>query len=207
MGKAAVALGALLILIGIAGLLFAGGSTTTVVAGTDGTAGIAGADPPPSSSSTSSSTSSTSSATTTTTTTTTSTTSTTTSTTTTTTTTSPPAEESVEEFFDLLLAAFASGDADTLFARLNQVTLDRYGADQCETYAAQIAGQAQDLELVSSTEVGDWDYVTDDVTDTISDTTAVAVVRTLGDQTIDQELHWKRVDGAFTWFTDCGVPA
>lgn len=218
LGKAALALGLVLVVVGVLGLVLGGDDdATTVVADepdstADGGTGAAtdeDAGTTSSTSSTTSSTSSTTSTTTTTTSTTTTTTTTTTSTTTTTTTTTTAptvSEESVEEFLAVLLGAFASGDATTLFDRMNQATLDRYGVDQCRTYAGTVAGQAQDLTLVSSTDVGDWEYVTDDVSTTVPGATAVDVVRTVSDVAIDQTLHWQRVDGRFTWFTDCGTP-
>lgn len=198
LAKAAMVLGGVLIVAGVLGLVFAGGDAATVVAGSDDDATTSSTLAPSTSADPASSASSSTSSTTT---------STSTTTTSTTTTTAPPAAETVEGFLALLVDAFAGGDADTLFDRMNQATLDRYGVDRCRAYADQVAGQAQDLALVSSADIGDWDYVTDDLSTIVPDTTAVDVVRTVNDQSIEQTLHWQLVDGRYTWFTDCGDPA
>ena len=114
--------------------------------------------------------------------------------------------ETPQEFLAVLLAAFANGDAATLLARMNQATLDRYGAAQCEAYAGLVAGEAQDLEFREATELATWDYVTDEVTTTVAGVLEVEVERTINSQTLIQLIRWQLVDGRFTWFTDCGDP-
>ncbi len=51
-----------------------------------------------------------------------------------------------------------------------------------------------------------WDYIIDDIVTPLEDVLPVEVERLVGSQTIIQELHWKFVDGLWTWFSDCGVP-
>lgn len=123
----------------------------------------------------------------------------------TTTTTTPPTE-STEEFLALFNAAFEGGDVEFLFARMNQATLDIYGAEQCRTYLAAVTQTPVPLEFRELVGVGPWDYVIDDITTLIEDATAVEVSRDVEGETIIQEIHWKLVNDVYTWFTDCGNP-
>ena len=116
-------------------------------------------------------------------------------------------EETVEEFFAVLKGAIDDGDAATILDRMNRATIDRYGIDQCEAYAASIAGVGLDATLVSTSELASWDYSTDDVTTTITGVVAVELEQVTNGQTVPTTAHWQLVDGRFTWFTDCGFPA
>ncbi|MEM7143329.1 MAG: hypothetical protein AAF548_20100 [Actinomycetota bacterium] len=195
LGKVLMGVGVALVALGVLVLLLGGDDEPAVATAPD-------TDAPSENASTSSpSTTSTTSTTT----------STTSTTTTTTTTEAPPPpvttdDESPEAFLAVLTAAFAGGDADTLFDRMNSATIVRYGEEQCRSYAAEFAGTPQELAFAGAADVDTWDYVTDDVSSTVTGATAVDVVRTIGDQEIEQTIHWQRVDGRFTWFTDCGDP-
>ena len=118
----------------------------------------------------------------------------------------PVASETTEEFFAVLKGALDGGDAVTLLDRMNQATLDRYGADQCESYAASVAGTGLDATLLATDDLASWDYTTDEVTTTITGVVAADLERTVNDQTVPQTTHWQLVDGRYTWFTDCGSP-
>ncbi len=131
---------------------------------------------------------------------------TTTSSTTTTTTTVPVAEESATDFFALLRAALDGGDAATLVDRMNPATIERYGLDQCETYAASVAGTGLDAEVVAMRDLASWDYVTDGVSTVLTDVVEADLERTVNGQVVPQTTHWQLVDGRYTWFTDCGSP-
>ncbi len=195
-GRGLMAAGLVLIVVGVARIVSSGDDPPAVV-----TAEAPPADSAPASTSGGASSSTAPSSTST------STTTTTTSTTTTSTTTLVVVQaETPEDFLTVLVDAFAAGDAATLFARMNQATLDRYGSAQCEAYAATIAGMAQDLAFRSAAAAPTWDYTTDSVSTPIPDATAVEVARVLNGQTLIQEVHWQLVDGRFTWFTDCGDP-
>ena len=130
----------------------------------------------------------------------------TTTTTPSTTTTTTPPTESAEEFLALFNAAFEDGDVEFLFARMNQATLDIYGAEQCRTYLAAVIQTPVTVEFRELVGVGPWDWVIDDVTTLIEDATAVEVSRDVEGETIIQEIHWKLVNEVYTWFTDCGNP-
>jgi cytoskeletal protein RodZ len=120
--------------------------------------------------------------------------------------TSTPTDETVEEFLALYLEASSTGDTAFLVARLNQSTLDRYGADQCTAYLDANAGTVGALTLRRVVGTSDWDYVTDGRTETVPDATAIEVQRVVDGRTGTQEIHWKLVDHRYTWFSDCGDP-
>lgn len=117
----------------------------------------------------------------------------------------PPAE-TPEQFVELWAAAFRNGDAVFLFDRMAQPVLDRYGADQCETFAASLNVPDFELTIREIAEPGPFDYETDGRTETIADSIGIEVERLEGGQTIIQEVHVIEVDGELRWFTDCGNP-
>jgi hypothetical protein len=130
----------------------------------------------------------------------------TTTTTTTSTTTTLVSVEDPETFLAILSTALETGDSATLMARMNQATIDRYGADQCTSYLASIEPAEQGFSIREVGEPGPWDYLTDDVSLSLDDVTTIEVERLVNGETRIQELHWQLVDGQFTWFTDCGDP-
>jgi hypothetical protein len=119
---------------------------------------------------------------------------------------STPTDETVEEFLALYLKASSTGDTAFLVARLNQATLDRYGADQCTAYLDANAGTVGALTLRRVVGTSDWDYLTDGRTETVPDATTIEVQRVVDGRTSTQEIHWKLVDHHYTWFSDCGDP-
>jgi hypothetical protein len=189
LGRVLMAVGAVLVIGGVVGLL---------MGGDDGSAGDVADAPTTTTTSTAS--------TTTTSTTTTASTTTTTTTTTPATTTALVSAEAPETFLAILSMALETGDSATLMARLNQATLDRYGADQCTSYLESIDPAEQNFTFREVGEPGSWDYLTDDVSVPIGDVTTIEVERLVNGETRIQELHWQLVDGQFTWFTDCGDP-
>ena len=127
--------------------------------------------------------------------------------TTTTTTTIPSPDETPQEFLAAFNEAFANGDVTFLRSRLNEATVSIYGSDQCDAYVAGIVTtEAPDLIMREVGTVGPWIYVIDDISTPIQSATPVEVSRLVTGETVIQELHWKLVDGRFTWFTDCGDP-
>ena len=134
---------------------------------------------------------------------TTTTTSTTTSTTISTTTT--VSEEDPEEFLRLFVSGLR-GDVEFLVSRLNEKTIAIYGEDQCRATLAGLLDPEAELEIREIGPTAPWDYVIDGITTGIPDALSVEVQRLANGQTIIQELHWQLVDGAWTWFSDCGEP-
>ncbi|MDZ7679468.1 MAG: hypothetical protein U5K29_13075 [Acidimicrobiales bacterium] len=115
--------------------------------------------------------------------------------------------ESPEEFAERLASAIRDGDATFLFDRLAEETLERYGADQCETYTTGLHDEQFALELREVAAKQDWVYETDGVSTTVDDVTALELERTDSrGETIIQEIHLARRGTVFHWFTDCGVP-
>ncbi len=121
-------------------------------------------------------------------------------------TTTPVPTEDPETFLEILSTALETVDSATLMARLNQATIDRYGADQCLKYLESIDPAEQNITIRDVGVPGPWNYLTDEVSTSIDDVTAIEVNRLVNSQTLIQELHWKLVDGQYTWFTDCGQP-
>jgi hypothetical protein len=98
------------------------------------------------------------------------------------------------------------GDRDLLVSRLNQATMDIYGLEQCEATLSQVADPEQNVTIREIGVPGPWDYVIDDIVTPLEDVLPVEVERFVNGQATIQELHWKLVDGVWTWFSDCGEP-
>ena len=113
--------------------------------------------------------------------------------------------EMPEEFLTLLVEGLR-GDPDLLVSRLNQVTLDIYGEEQCRETLSQTLDPETELEIREIGETGPWDYVIDDITTPLDGVLALEVQRFVAGQTIIQELHWQLVGLQWTWFSDCGEP-
>ena len=128
-----------------------------------------------------------------------------TTTSTTTTTTTLIIQETPEEFLELLVTGLQS-DPELLVSRLNQATIDIYGADQCLDTLGQVLDPETMMTIREVGEVGPWDYVIDDITTPLQDVLAVEIERFVAGQTLIQEIHWKQVNGLWTWFSDCGDP-
>ncbi len=131
--------------------------------------------------------------------------STTTSTTSTTTTMTTVLVEDPEQFLRLLVDVLRCV-VDFLVSRLNEKTIAIYGEDQCRTTLAGVLDPQAELEIREIGPIAPWDYVIDGITTPIPDALPVEVQRLAGGETIIQELHWQLVDGAWTWFSDCGEP-
>ena len=85
--------------------------------------------------------------------------------------------------------------------------IDRYGASACEAkLASDVADPTYAVDIVAIHPLAPWDYVTDGRTTTIAQAWTVdANVTTLG-ATSSREVHVAPMDGAVSWFTDCGDP-
>jgi hypothetical protein len=109
-----------------------------------------------------------------------------------------------EQFAADLLAAFQTGDTPYLFERLHPFVLERYGERQCRRHVNGFAADpSADWAVLSSSGPAPWDWVTDELTTTVSDTTTV-MVHIPG--TGDRELHFAPSEGTWRWFLDCGDP-
>lgn len=130
-----------------------------------------------------------------------------------TTTTNPPnttttvtvVAETPEDFLVALVRGLRA-DPELLVSRLNQVTIDIYGADQCLETLGQALDPETEFQIREIGEPGPWDYVIDDIITPLNDVLPIEVERFVAGQTIIQELHWQLVDGQWTFFTDCGDP-
>ncbi len=121
----------------------------------------------------------------------------------TTTSTVPP--ETPEEFLQLFLAGLRA-DPEFLVSRLNKATINIYGAEQCLEAFSQVLDPDQELTVREVGVPEAWDYVIDDIVTPIDEALPVEVERFVSGETRIQELHWKLVDGLWTWFSDCGDP-
>jgi hypothetical protein len=118
----------------------------------------------------------------------------------------------VRAFFDRLQAAVRAGTQGGLADSLGAATIERYGREQCATaLAAKPAVSEQTFEILGIRPPAAWDYVTDELTTTVPDTTTVDARVTGPDaagvlRTETRELHVQVIDGVVSWFTDCGDP-
>jgi hypothetical protein len=118
----------------------------------------------------------------------------------------------VRAFFARLQADIQAGHQGDLADSLAAAVIARYGRDACATaLAAKPPVPEQAFEIIAVRPPAPWDYVTDGLTTTIPDTTAVDAHVTGPDPsgtvtTEPRELHVQVVDGAVHWFTDCGDP-
>ncbi len=122
-----------------------------------------------------------------------------------TTTTEVPAE-TAEEFLTALAAAIASGDTAFLTTHLHPEVAVRYGADQCAATVATYLDPTYAIEVLNVSEPADYQWVTDSLTTVIPETLSVEVLRTADGVQASATVHITEIDGAFTWFTDCGAP-
>lgn len=120
-----------------------------------------------------------------------------------TTTAAPP--ETPQDFLALLVEGLR-GDAALLVSRLNQATIDIYGEEQCLATFAQVLDPDTEITIREVGDPGPWEYVIDGIVTPLEDVLPIEVERLVNGQTIIQELHWKLVDGRWTWFSDCGDP-
>lgn len=109
-------------------------------------------------------------------------------------------------FFQQLVEALTTGDADFLVANLHPDVTVRYGQTTCTAYLASVpvetSIQVRDIEGPSP-----WDWTTNDgFVATYADTWSVEIERLAGSQTLVQVMHIAAVDGRIVWFTDCGEP-
>jgi hypothetical protein len=120
----------------------------------------------------------------------------------------PPASapDDAGAFVANLVAATRDGDVDALLGRLHPAVLARYGVDACRYYLAGAGALPLDVVVRETTSTATWDWASDGVSERIADVALVEVSRVVDSETVVQELHFARVDGALRWFTDCGDP-
>lgn len=117
------------------------------------------------------------------------------------------AAETPQAFFALLGQAFASGDENTLYARLHPLVLTRYGADQCRTYLASISVPRYAVEVLEVKAPEPWDWTLDGRTDRLPSAIPVRVhITEDGTNFRENEAHLVMVGNQARWFTDCGTP-
>jgi hypothetical protein len=118
----------------------------------------------------------------------------------------------VRAFFARLQADVQAGHQGDLAESLADAVIARYGRDACATaLAAKLPVPQQAFEILAIKPPAPWDYVTDGLTTTIPDMTAVDAHVTGPDPsgaitTESRELHVQVVGGVVHWFTDCGDP-
>ena len=112
----------------------------------------------------------------------------------------------VRQFLNELDKAVREGNTDFRVARLHPAVIERYGEQQCRDFlAAQVDNTRRDrVKRVRKPE--SFEYATDRDTVTIPDATPVQVRATIKGKKGDRNLHLARVNGQFTYFTDCGTP-
>ena len=116
-------------------------------------------------------------------------------------------DTAIRAFLADLVAAIRAGVVDSMADRLNVATIDRYGVTACETkLAADEADATYAVEIIAIHPLGPWDYVTDERTTTIAEAWTIDANVTAQGQTQQREVHLAPMDGAVSWFSDCGDP-
>ena len=109
-----------------------------------------------------------------------------------------------EDFAGALMAAFQTGDTAYLFDHLHPVVFDRYGERQCRRHVNSFAADpTASWNVQSSSGPAPWDWITDDVTTTVSDTWTVVIE--IPDEG-QRGVHFAPFEGTWRWFLDCGDP-
>ncbi len=119
---------------------------------------------------------------------------------------SPDPEAMVRTFYAALVPALRTGNVETFVPLLHPATIVRYGEAACR---AQLAGQADptfDVDVISVSTPGGWDYVTDERSTQIDDAWTITADVTQAGTTSRRELHLAPIDGRVRWFSDCGTP-
>jgi hypothetical protein len=112
----------------------------------------------------------------------------------------------VKKFLNEIDAAARAGDVSFRLARLNPAVIARYGEQQCRDF---LAGQQDTTRKDKVTKVGKpetFEYATDNLSATVSDTLPVQVRETNKGKKGDRNIHLARVNGQLTYFIDCGQP-
>ena len=117
---------------------------------------------------------------------------------------SPPTSGDAEAFFAGWAAQVTAGDVEALVASLHPAVIDLYGREQCAATLATVAGQAVEVEVESLSAATPNTIELDGVVLVVEGLTVVRLYRSDIDQTVDARIA--ALDGAITWFTDCGSP-
>ena len=104
-------------------------------------------------------------------------------------------------------AGHGSGDVDFLFARLDELVLERYGAEQCRGYVALTAGSIAELTVNGVAGPRLFTYTTDGLETRVTSIWSVDLSFLSNGDPASVELNLHLVNGEIRWFTDCGEPA
>ena len=106
-----------------------------------------------------------------------------------------------EEFASELLVAFQSGDTSYLFDRLHPLVFERYGERRCRRYVNRLPPDpSASWDVQSSSGPAPWDWVTDGLTTTVTDTWTVSI--DIPDED-PRDVHFTPSEGTWRWFADC----
>jgi hypothetical protein len=99
-----------------------------------------------------------------------------------------------------------SGDTGFLVDRLHPEVIKRYGRAQCRGFVVELADPTAKLRLGRVTGPTRYEYSTDGMTASVSDTYTFHVTGTAAGTTGPRDYHFALVDGRFRSFADCGTP-
>ena len=114
-------------------------------------------------------------------------------------------EDAIRSFVAEFDAAHQAGNLAFLIEHLDPLVIERYGADQCDSYVAATMGSIQNLEIIQIMGPQEISYDSDDLSTAIPD----------GGFRLELDLDangtrttanpsYRIVDGIIRWFTDCG---
>ncbi|HEV8205357.1 MAG TPA: hypothetical protein VGR04_01560 [Acidimicrobiia bacterium] len=112
----------------------------------------------------------------------------------------------VQKFLNQLSAAVRNNDVDFRLAHLHPTVIERYGEQQCRDFlaGAQDTTRRDRVRKVGKPET--YEYATDKASATIPESLPVLTKETNKGKKGDRNIHLARVNGQFTYFTDCGQP-
>lgn len=115
--------------------------------------------------------------------------------------------EDFQGFYDDFNQAFLQQDTSGLIDLLHPAVLDLYGAEACQAYLGEVVETLIEVQVVSVTDFGTWDWVIDGQTIPVDDVYSLDInVIAQGQVTPRQSHVGLREDGTLGWFTDCGDP-
>ena len=118
----------------------------------------------------------------------------------------PDADTRIRAFYVVFVPAFKTGDAKTLLALVHPATIERYGVAACRASFAKLTDPTYAVVIKTIHAPAPWAYAKDGLTKTIADVWAVDVDVTYQGTTTTAVFHVAPVGGEIRWFADCGTP-
>ena len=116
-------------------------------------------------------------------------------------------EALAREFVADFEMAQGTTDVEFLFGSLDELVVERYGAEQCRAYVALTAGSISEPTVNGVAGPRSFTYTTDGLETGVADIWSVDLSFLANGEPTSVEFNLHLVDGEIRWFTDCGEPA